>query len=94
MSKVVSLDGTAIAGNTDVEDMHKAAVALKALLAKIEAGEIYPTRWLFIWDEPSKMLDANEKTECRDSGMTIAQANLMIDSAKYLWMRSLFGGTP
>jgi hypothetical protein len=89
MSQVVGLDRKPVDVRTAQMDMADAATALRLLLEKIDSGEVKMVRWMILYDKP--IGDGNERTAVQDSSITVEKAIYMVECAKHIWMRNMFG---
>lgn len=80
MSNVVGLDRAPVKSNDLDMQSADAATALRALLAKLDSGEIRLQQWLFIYDEVANPSSVFRKS--MDSNLTLETAVYLMESAK------------
>lgn len=92
MSNIVGLDRQPIDHRTLEMDMTDAQTALRALLARMEAGEVRATRWLLLFDDQDT--PGMESLKNIDSGITVERAIHMLELTKFSLLRMSFGENP
>lgn len=82
MTKVVGMDGKTIDHDTPQIRSKNARIALAALLARIDAGELQLDSWILLFD---KQNPNNENTALGslDSGLSVAQVIYLMESCKF-----------
>ena len=80
MAEVVSIKGDKIDAAFDERDL---LARLKDIVAKIEAGEMKPEKWLLLVELPRQNNPAIIHTESFDSGITLAEAVYMLSGSIY-----------
>lgn len=87
MSQVIGIDRKPVDVRTVKMDMKDAATALRALLEKVEKGELKMLRWLIVYDVADDK-DPSANNTCRQSSdLCIADTNYMLDMAKACLLR-------
>lgn len=79
MAEVVSIKG----GKIETEDGRDILVRLKDLVAKIEAGELKPEKWMLLVEIARKDDPAIISTQSFDSGITLSEAVYMLSGSIY-----------
>lgn len=80
MAEVVGINGKKI--ETD-DGYHGLLNRLKDMVAKVEAGEIKPEKWLLLVEMARPSNPAIIHTESFDSGITVAEAVYMLSGSIY-----------
>lgn len=91
MSRVVDLSGKEITQGTPSERATDAREALRALLARLDAGEVHAETWLFVYEAMKLERPDMVATRTLDCGLTVIQAMALLDNAKFDLMLDVRG---
>jgi len=82
MSKVLTMQGKVVEGRPMSMDAADAREALRALLDKLDKGEIAVDRWLFLYDEQMPDRPDYAKQRYLDSGIDLADCLYIVETFK------------
>lgn len=83
MSRVIGLNGEPVAHFTPSERSAVAREALRALLVRLDAGEIEAEQWLFIYQKLHPENDGIVTTASMDSDLTMQSSFTLMDNLKF-----------
>lgn len=83
MSRVVGLNGEPVAHITPSERSAVARDALRALLTRLDAGEIEADQWLFIYQKLHPENESIVTTSYMDSDLTMQSSFMLMDNLKF-----------
>lgn len=83
MTKIVSLNGSPISQVTPSERAKDAREALRALLIRLDAGEVEAESWLFIYEKLHPAREDVVTTAYLDSDLTMARSVMLVENFKF-----------